>query len=86
MSIAGSPLSRSHAVKRNFNHRWTQINPEDGGLKMGRYTWVCQVLFPLIRPADTFSLGEKGRGGGRCRFFAPWPAPADSVNRKDNHR
>jgi hypothetical protein len=22
-------------------------------------TRVCQVLFPLIRPADTFSLGAK---------------------------
>ena len=24
-----------------------------------RCTWVCRLLLPLIRPADTFSLGEK---------------------------
>jgi hypothetical protein len=62
---------RGGTILTTDGHRWTQMETEDGRLKMAaiRYTWVYQVLFPLIRrrtsasQSDTFSLGEKGRSG-----------------------
>jgi hypothetical protein len=50
-----------------------------------RCTWICHGRFPLIRPAATFSLGEKGRGGSDCKFLAPRSAPAGFVNHPDNY-